>query len=233
MEFPTIRKNQISEFLYSGNFQVVRLDLKIDIEKYRKIVAKILETNALKAKDGYDKYVGIGLQYRDENNALYDSVEQLCSIDKEGVARKTREFANFRKKNVYGEQFQEIFNYFEPEIRPTRGRILAALAGFEMSWHTDGPHCGTVHIPIVTDSNCKILFEGSAHHLPADGSLYLLNASILHSVVNQSSTDRIHVTFPLSPLSFAKPNAHQSEMQRAFAERFELDLDSILATNLD
>lgn len=92
-----------------------------------------------------------------------------------------------------------------------------------MNEHTDGHHCATLHYAVQTDPAAKIVIEGSEYHIPSDGHLYLLNASRPHYVKNESTTDRIHITFAIHPACFKRIKKAQLERMQKYFRQFNLD----------
>ncbi len=62
------------------------------------------------------------------------------------------------------------------------------------NWHVDtGKYC--VHIPLITNSGCRFVYETRAFAMPADGSVYVVNNGIPHTFVNAGADPRLHLTF--------------------------------------
>ena len=62
------------------------------------------------------------------------------------------------------------------------------------SWHKDGTDA-CLHIPIITNDGSRFVYEDKAIHMPADGSVYLVNNLRYHSFMNGGGTQRVHLTF--------------------------------------
>jgi len=50
-----------------------------------------------------------------------------------------------------------------------------------------------LHIPLITNENCFLLLDKQAVHLPADGSVYIVDTTKFHTAINASLEDRIHI----------------------------------------
>jgi hypothetical protein len=50
-----------------------------------------------------------------------------------------------------------------------------------------------LHIPIVTHEHCFLLVDGEQIHLPADGNDYIIDTTKMHTALNASKIDRIHI----------------------------------------
>lgn len=120
--------------------------------------------------------------------SLYDFEERAWKIkESEHI------YLNPEIKNTYLEQV--IFNLETLEkFKFGRIRIMNLKSKACYSLHYDE---GTrVHIPIVTNSQCFLIFKpGQFEHLPADGSAYLTNTLKFHTAMNGGSCDRIHLVF--------------------------------------
>ena len=62
------------------------------------------------------------------------------------------------------------------------------------SWHTDFSQV-CLHIPLITNEGCRFVYEDRAFHMPADGSVYVVNNEKPHSFMNGGSQPRVHITF--------------------------------------
>ena len=50
-----------------------------------------------------------------------------------------------------------------------------------------------LHIPVETNENCFLLVDSKLLHLPADGSAYTVDTTKMHTALNASKEDRIHI----------------------------------------
>lgn len=61
-------------------------------------------------------------------------------------------------------------------------------------WHTDyGDVC--FNIPITTNVGSRFVFEDRAFHMPADGTIYVVNQGKQHTFANSGDTMRTHLMF--------------------------------------
>jgi hypothetical protein len=58
-------------------------------------------------------------------------------------------------------------------------------------WHNDNTK--RLHIPIVTHEHCFLLLEDERVHLSADGSAYIIDTTKMHTALNCSKINRIHI----------------------------------------
>ena len=50
-----------------------------------------------------------------------------------------------------------------------------------------------LHIPIITNENCFLLVDEKLIHLPANGKTYIVDTTKMHTALNASKFDRIHI----------------------------------------
>jgi len=65
--------------------------------------------------------------------------------------------------------------------------------GTRLPSHQDLPDKIRFHIPILTNPDAIFTIEGKDIHIPADGWVYLVNTSRLHSTNNKGASDRVHI----------------------------------------
>ena len=61
------------------------------------------------------------------------------------------------------------------------------------SWHTDFSKV-CLHIPLITNEGCRFVYQDKAFHMPADGSVYVVNNEKPHSFMNGGTEPRVHIT---------------------------------------
>lgn len=59
------------------------------------------------------------------------------------------------------------------------------------SYHIDPTQ--RVHIPLITNENCFMIIDDILYRYPADGDHYLADTTKIHTFVNASLEDRIHI----------------------------------------
>ncbi len=224
--FPVVNKDDLKTLLLSQDFDVVCLgeDAKkqIELRAMQEETRHILRHFKLIGKDEYADYTAIGLQYEDDNNPLYDANEQLFFVSPGGKVTPLRPAKQMTKLNEVGLRFRPLIDYLATAIRVSRGRLLKAAPGFRMNSHRDGFFCGTLHYPIFTNPACFLDIDGRRVHLPADGRFYFINVNLPHSIANESNADRLHITFPVTPLSFNHWTASDLSAFEPFLRQFNL-----------
>lgn len=56
-----------------------------------------------------------------------------------------------------------------------------------------------IHIPLVTNEDCFFILDKQVVHLPADGTVYLVDTTKMHTFLNAGAEDRVHVVGQISP----------------------------------
>lgn len=85
-----------------------------------------------------------------------------------------------------------------------RGELVNLLPGKHLTEHIDiywfHKESRRIHVPLLTNKNCKLTFEGREHHLEV-GKVYEINNRIMHSGFNRGNSDRIHLILDMMPVS--------------------------------
>lgn len=211
-----IAATEIQQRYYLGNFKVLKIETAFSISKFKSIIDRYIAIYGTQNKDGYLNYKGIALQYADQHNPFFDSIMSSDYVQSEKKI--------YNKKNDLALELAEIFTQLSL-IRLSRGRVIIAEPGFKMAQHTDGAHINTLHIPITSHENAKIVIGGEEFYLPADGSSYLVNATIPHYACNSSEhISRMHITFPIGPPSFKSWKKSQINNMSKYFEMMKMDI---------
>lgn len=165
---------------------VKQLNYKFDFERVKKDVLGILEKYNLPQ---------IGITHSPRSINLYpqekilDCTGSLYDYDNDKFITDEREFT------LFNEEFKSTSLYEMYQSIPNIGRFRIMTM--------DGPKCYTIHNDLckryhyVVDTNykCLFLFPGlkQMHHIPMDGSLYLVDTRYKHTFVNGSRQRRIHL----------------------------------------
>jgi len=103
---------------------------------------------------------------------------------------KEEEYSEFVKEyeNTY---FKEVYDKLSLKYKLGRVRILLKQPRSTLSWHRDPEP--RLHIPIITNLGCIMVIDNVAHHMPADGSVWITNNTKYHKAFNGGEEDRIHL----------------------------------------
>ena len=91
-------------------------------------------------------------------------------------------------KNTY---FEEIYTELKKRYKLGRVRLLLKEPRSTLSWHRDPEP--RLHIPIYTNPGCLMVIDKVAHHMPADGSVWVTNNIKYHNAFNGGEENRVHL----------------------------------------
>ena len=72
-----------------------------------------------------------------------------------------------------------------------RTRVMRQQRKTCYTYHID--YTKRIHIPVYTNDNCFLILNDSVHRLRADGSVYLVDTTVMHTAVNASTEERTHI----------------------------------------
>ena len=84
----------------------------------------------------------------------------------------------------------EYTNSLIGDLGIKRTRIMRMKPKTCLSYHYD--RTWRVHVPLITNSKCFLLIDGTAYHVPADGA-YKVNTTKYHTAINASFEARTHL----------------------------------------
>ena len=85
----------------------------------------------------------------------------------------------------------EYVNFILKKLNMTRTRVMKMAPKTCYSYHQDPSK--RVHIPLITNEKCFFVVADEVIRLPADGNYYVIDTTKLHTFVNASFEDRIHI----------------------------------------
>lgn len=94
---------------------------------------------------------------------------------------------------------RECFNGYALDFisqMPARARDIQVsihTPGTSLPPHQDSPEKLRFHIPIKTNEAATFTIDGNEVHIPADGWVYLVNTTYLHSTNNLGDQSRVHI----------------------------------------
>jgi hypothetical protein len=91
-------------------------------------------------------------------------------------------------KNTY---FEEVYDELKKKYKLGRVRLLLKEPRSTLSWHRDPEP--RLHIPIYTNPGCLMVIDKVAHHMPADGSVWVTNNIKYHNAFNGGEKNRVHL----------------------------------------
>ena len=85
----------------------------------------------------------------------------------------------------------EYTNSIITELNMCRTRVMRMSRKSCYSYHYD--RTKRIHIPLVTNKNCFMVIEDEIFRYPADGNYYIVDTTKMHTFVNASKEERIHI----------------------------------------
>ena len=86
--------------------------------------------------------------------------------------------------------FKEVYDTLLKKYKLGRVRVLWKLPRTTLSWHRDPEP--RLHIPIITNPGAIMVIDKEACHMPADGSVWVVDNTKYHNFFNGGEEDRIH-----------------------------------------
>ncbi len=186
------QKNIISDFQKQDN--------KFDIEKLKNACNEVLKIKGFDTSLGVPHFAGIPLNqipgdpdsikgskvrgvYWTKPDSTGVEVTRDVKIDESKYTEFVKEFKNTYFKEVY-EQLSKIYKL-------GRVRLLLKEPRSTLSWHRDPEP--RLHIPIYTNPGCLMVIDKVAHHMPADGSVWVTNNLKYHNAFNGGEENRVHL----------------------------------------
>ena len=133
----------------------------------------------------------VSVTSREGGDNLFDGISRIT--DYKNVLEK--EFCNINNLFI-GTDIERLLNELKYDgLSHGRVRIMSMPAGKTYSYHMD---CETrLHFALKTNSNCMLIIDEEVYRVPADGRGYILNTTLLHTAINASHEDRIHLVIDL------------------------------------
>ena len=175
-------------------------ELKFDINKLRSACDQVLKIKGFDTSLGIPHFAAIPLNQIPNDpdsvkghkaRGVYwtkpDSSGKEFSRD---VTIDESEYSEFISdyKNTY---FEEIYAELKKRYKLGRVRLLLKEPRSTLSWHRDPEP--RLHIPIYTNPGCLMVIDKVAHHMPADGSVWVTNNIKYHNAFNGGEENRVHL----------------------------------------
>ena len=77
------------------------------------------------------------------------------------------------------------------DLKMFRTRVMKMPSRRCYSYHKDPSK--RMHIPLITNENCFFVLDDEVVRLPADGNHYIIDTTKMHTFVNASLEERIHI----------------------------------------
>ena len=87
--------------------------------------------------------------------------------------------------------FKFVYEELSKKFKLGRVRLLLKEPRSTLSWHRDPEP--RLHIPIYTNPGAIMVIDNVAHHMPADGSVWVTNNLKYHNAFNGGEENRVHL----------------------------------------
>ena len=84
-----------------------------------------------------------------------------------------------------------MYDVLKKKYKLGRVRLLLKEPRSTLSWHRDPEP--RLHIPIYTNPGAIMVIDKTAHHMPADGSVWVTNNLKYHNAFNGGEENRVHL----------------------------------------
>ena len=175
-------------------------DIKFDINKLRNACDEILKIKGFDTSLGIPHFASISLNQipEDPDSIKGNNVRGVywTKPDSSGYEAKRDVMIDESKytefvedfKNTY---FKEVYDELSKHYKLGRVRLLLKEPRSTLSWHRDPEP--RLHIPIYTNPGCLMVIDKIAHHMPADGSVWVTNNIKYHNAFNGGEENRVHL----------------------------------------
>tara|TARA_B100001250_G_scaffold312377_1_gene274385 strand:+ start:282 stop:905 length:624 start_codon:yes stop_codon:yes gene_type:complete len=181
-----------------GDFQ--KQDIKFDILKLTQACNEVLKIKGFDTSLGIPHFAGIPLNqipgdpesikgskvrgvYWTRPDSSGKEVSRDVMIDESKYTEFVKDF-----EHTY---FKEVYDQLSNKYKLGRVRLLLKEPRSTLSWHRDPEP--RLHIPIYTNPGAIMVIDKVAHHMPADGSVWVTNNLKYHNAFNGGEENRVHL----------------------------------------
>jgi len=175
-------------------------EIKFDINKLKLACDEVLNIKGFDTSLGIPHFAGISLNQipGDPNSIKGNNVRGVYWTKPDSSGKETQrdikidenKYTEFVEdfKNTY---FKEVYDELSKHYKLGRVRLLLKEPRSTLSWHRDPEP--RLHIPIYTNPGCLMVIDKIAHHMPADGSVWVTNNIKYHNAFNGGEENRVHL----------------------------------------
>lgn len=177
----------------------IDIDFKFDLAKLREAV-KVIDSRVVRQSPLGEKDINAICLTQipgDPNSITGGNVRGLywTRPDSTGVEVMREERIDETKYSEFVKLFEdtyfkEVYDTLQKKYKLGRVRVLWKLPRTTLSWHRDPEP--RLHIPIITNPGAIMVVDKEACHMPADGSVWVVDNTKYHNFFNGGEEDRIH-----------------------------------------
>ena len=174
--------------------------IKFDINKLKKACDDVLKIKGFDTSLGIPHFAGISLNqipgdpesikgnkvrgvYWTKPNSSGKEMQRDVLVEEKKYTEFVEDF-----NNTY---FKDVYDQLSKQYKLGRVRLLLKEPRSTLSWHRDPEP--RLHIPIYTNPGCIMVIDKIAHHMPADGSVWVTNNLKYHNAFNGGEENRVHL----------------------------------------
>ena len=175
-------------------------EIKFDIDKLKLACDQVLKIKGFDTSLGIPHFAGISLNQipGDPNSIKGNNVRGVYWTKPDSSGNETQRDVKIEEskytefvedfKNTY---FKDVYDELSKHYKLGRVRLLLKEPRSTLSWHRDPEP--RLHIPIYTNPGCLMVIDKIAHHMPADGSVWVTNNIKYHNAFNGGEENRVHL----------------------------------------
>ena len=174
--------------------------IKFDINKLRKACDEVLKIKGFDTSLGIPHFAGISLNQipGDPESIKGNKIRGVywTKPNSSGKEMQRDELVEEKKYTEFVEDFnntyfKDVYDQLSKQYKLGRVRLLLKEPRSTLSWHRDPEP--RLHIPIYTNPGCIMVIDKIAHHMPADGSVWVTNNLKYHNAFNGGEENRVHL----------------------------------------
>jgi len=182
-----------------SDFHTVK-DLKFDVNKLQESLYQVLKIKDYDNANGIKNFAAICLnQIPGKPESTQGNYARGVYWTKPDHSGKESARDKIIDETLYTEfvkdfehtYFKEVYEKLSSKFKLGRVRILLKEPRSTLSWHRDPEP--RLHIPIYTNPGSIMVIDKAAHHMPADGSVWVTNNLKYHNAFNGGEENRVHL----------------------------------------
>jgi len=142
--------------------------------------------------ESHDYYEGcgsLGLDWSNSKKVIDNNGNEKLVVPNKSSSVGEKDF-KYLCKVFYGTLFEDMYQSITEKFDVGRIRLMKSSPKTCLSWHID--YHKRIHFPIKTQEGCFMVIEDEVKHLDK-GYWWETNTQVMHTAVNSSKEDRIHL----------------------------------------
>ena len=157
---------------------IIETELKFDVDKILDVY------NSVKSYENQDHQIGITST---GNNDMTSGTGRIESL------KFNEEDFNILNSVFADTYIEEVHNILVKQYNVIRGRFMKLSGKKCYTYHVDPTW--RLHIPLIANPSSIFIIDDKVYRLPEKGKVYLVNTTLVHSAINMSEHDRLHIVY--------------------------------------